>query len=500
MSANPRDDADPRGGRAKPGDEAAPTPGAESASGPASSGLADFSLVPVWVRRLIPLALVALFTARSLAPVRDPDTWWHVMAGRYVLDHWTFSGPDPFSPFATEPFVLHEWLPEIGLQWLYSVGGLPALAMALPMGVGAVSVALMLVARQRTSLIGAALVTTLALVGMAGGLSIRPQLVSVLLCLVFSATWLASSADLRPRWWLVPLTWMWACSHGFWFVGVLVGVLAVLGAALNGAPWVRVRHLLAVAVASFAAALLTPAGPALLRTPFAVHGITGFITEWQPPQLTAGPGPFVLLLAAVVVVAWARRRTPVDWPSILVFGLAIALLVAYARTVALSAALVTPLAASCLQSLLPVRREALRRGEVLATFGAAVVGVAIAGTLAGGIAGQPDKVPTRLDDALSTLPAGTVVCNEYSLGGWLLFAHPNLVPVVDPRAEVYGAAYLRDYFTWREAGPRWPEYVARQDCGAALVVQDSAISWGLATSTGWQVVGSDRGFTLLEPR
>ena len=52
----------------------------------------------------------------------------------------------------------------------------------------------------------------------------RPQLVSIALAAVVTAAWLCSARDLRARWWLVPVTWVWACSHGLWFVGPLVGL------------------------------------------------------------------------------------------------------------------------------------------------------------------------------------------------------------------------------------------------------------------------------------
>ena len=47
----------------------------------------------------------------------------------------------------------------------------------------------------------------------------RPQLVSFVLLPVVLAAWLQTERDLKPRWWLVPLMWVWSLCHGFWFIG-----------------------------------------------------------------------------------------------------------------------------------------------------------------------------------------------------------------------------------------------------------------------------------------
>ena len=90
------------------------------------------------------------------------------------------------------------------------------------------------------------------------GLSMRPQVISYLLVAVARRPGCAPRDDGRARWWLVPLTWVWAMCHGMWPVGIVIGLVAVVGLALDrglrAATWPK---LAAVPVASAVAVSLS---------------------------------------------------------------------------------------------------------------------------------------------------------------------------------------------------------------------------------------------------
>src|ERR1019366_8521257 len=115
--------------------------------------------------------------------------------------------------------------------------------------------------RQAADSVPAIMAALAALVGTGGSLSERPQLVSFVLLAVTVGAWWKTAGDLRPRWWLAPMTFLWACSHGMWGVGVLLGLTVIAGLALDR----RLdRHtsarLLAVPALSVVAAGLTTGG------------------------------------------------------------------------------------------------------------------------------------------------------------------------------------------------------------------------------------------------
>ena len=241
-------------------------------------------------RWLVPaLAVLAIVTTVKLGirPVSDPDTWWHLKTGAYVLSDWRFDGPDPWVPFSSRPFVLTQWLPEVVAEKGYSVFGLPAVAWLRCAAMLALLSALVWAARQAADAVPAIMTALAGLLGTGGSLSERPQLVSFVLLAITVGAWWKTAGDLRPRWWLAPLTFLWACSHGLWGIGVLIGLTVIGGLALDRRLDRRTAaKLLAVPVLSVAAAALTPVGPRLLLTPFQVSSNAAqFVQEWQPTNV-----------------------------------------------------------------------------------------------------------------------------------------------------------------------------------------------------------------------
>jgi hypothetical protein len=169
---------------------------------------------PRWLVPALSLFAVASTVKFGIRPVSDPDAWWHLRTGSYLLSHWRFDGPDPWVPFSSHHFVLTQWLPEIVAQKAYEVFGLPAVAWLRCAAMLALISALVWAARQAADAVPAVIAALAGLIGTGGSLSERPQLVSLVLLAVTVGAWWRTAGDLRPRWWLAPMTFLWACSHG----------------------------------------------------------------------------------------------------------------------------------------------------------------------------------------------------------------------------------------------------------------------------------------------
>ncbi|KGN32340.1 hypothetical protein N802_18420 [Knoellia sinensis KCTC 19936] len=447
---------------------------------------------------MLPGLVLLMGAVRALQPVSDPDTFWHIAAGGYLWEHWAFSGPDPWSDMSTQPWRLHEWLPQLGMSALYDAAGLPAVAWLLPVGVVAILLSLWWWLRRSTSLLITALLMAVVFVGMSGSLSLRPHLVTFALTVVTSGAWLQTSLDGKSRWWLVPVTWVWACSHGMWFIGPIIGVVVVVGMCLDRRLDLRAcLRLVLVPIASVIAACLTPVGPGLLLSPFEVSEYTSYVQEWQSPSIRdVGFAAFVAL-CGVLVLIWARRGRPVPWVRVLLVGSAVGLALLYARTVPVGMAILAPVAALEIQKATPLLREKVSRREVGLTLGAALAGLTLAGALVPSTSAKPGAGANDLDSQLSTLPAGTTVCNDYVLGGWLIWKHPNIRPAVDGRTEIYGLDYFKAYLKFQSGSPGWEEYVGRVGCSFALLAQTDAPAAGLVHQQGWSVVRAGERYVLL---
>lgn len=475
---------------------------------------------------LVPATVVVVAPLLRLFPIGDPDTYWHLATGDWLRKSWQFRGPDPFGTMATRDWALHEWLPELVLSLVHSAFGLAATALVLPLGIALVAVTVHLVCRQRASALVSAAVTAATLSAMTASLTLRPHLVTFALAAVTAGAWLRTADDGRARWWLVPLTWVWACSHGMWFLGPVIGA-AVLGPAvvhgLLGQH--RSRHLVShgvrhpggvgrwgrpalVLLLSAAAGAVTPVGPALLLAPLHVSETTQYIDEWRRPALTDIGFVWFLVLVLATLVAWgvarrrARRGADVThlavWTRVGLLVLGTALALVYLRTIPVGAAIVAPVAAESLQRVVARRvpRTPVRRQERISLGAAVVVAVTAAAVLIAPSSPLADGVDARVDAALARLPDGTVVCNSYDLGGWLIWRHPNTRPTIDGRIEVYPEDHMRRYLDFAGARGDWRGYLAATRCSHALLHSHESAAAALRLD-GWQTVASSPTSTLL---
>ena len=62
---------------------------------------------------------------QSHGPVVDPDIWWHLRTGQWIVDHGQMPATDPFSAYgAGKPWVAYSWLFEILVYALFTKLGL----------------------------------------------------------------------------------------------------------------------------------------------------------------------------------------------------------------------------------------------------------------------------------------------------------------------------------------------------------------------------------------
>jgi len=462
----------------------------------------EVAVGPSLLIRILPVGLVMLMLAgvthQALKPLTDPDIWWHLRMGDELREGWNFAQTQGWTPFATAPWVRTEWFPEVVQSWMNSEFGLPGVAWLFGVSLMVIVAALYLVCRRQADTLVAAVATAVGFIGMSASLSPRPHLVSFVLVLVCVDAWLHTAQDLRPRWWFIAITWIWACSHGMWLVGPIVGLTVTIGLVLDR----RLRRsqavqLFLVSILGFVAAGLTPVGPQLLRTPFAVADISSFISEWAPPSIRDLAPAITYAVFAIVVLMWTRGvRVPWTHVGLLILAMGWALL--SARTVTLGAAILAPLFAGSLQDLLPRAGARVRKPEVASL---AVTGLLCAIVLALTVASTssvPGSVPLRLDARLDNLPPQTVVLNSYAVGGWLLWRHPSLVPTIDGRTEAFPVSYLSDYGHTMAVANGWQALVKTTGARWALLQVGSPLATALTERLDWKSVDSDRGYVLLE--
>jgi hypothetical protein len=105
--------------------------------------------------------------------------------------------------------------------------------------------------------------------------------------------------------------------------------------------------------------------------------------------------------------------------------------------------------------------------------------------------------PVQTLPELQALPDGTPVFNDMLFGGFLIRYAPNARVYVDDRCELYGDAFLRDYFEAQRDHPQQINAWARQyDFDWALVEPESGFNTYLGASGDWTTVCKTDGGVL----
>jgi hypothetical protein len=182
--------------------------------------------------------------------------------------------------------------------------------------------------------------------------------------------------------------------------------------------------------------------------------------------------------------------------TILLLGSALVLGLMQTRTVGVAAIMAAPLAADALHKVTGLRRESGTRRELAFAATLSCVGLIAAAALAPAVAAQPGRGPNGLNPQLDALPAGTVLCNDMAIGGWLIYRHPDLKVVFDTRVEIYTPSFIERYQRAMAGSPGWQDFVQRAGCTGALLDEGAPLATVLKQA-GWNVAGTSGGMVLL---
>jgi hypothetical protein len=284
--------------------------------------------------------------------------------------------------------------------------------------------------------------------------------------------------------------------HGMWPVGIVIGLVALLGLALDRsvsrARWLR---LAAVPALSAVVSAATPVGPALYSAVLEVNSRGQYFAEWQPPDFTDGNTIALLILVAILVVRLAKQGSVMSWTELLLVMLAGGWALYTNRTVMVAAVMLVPFAAAAIQTALrerpPVSR--LERSSVLTGAAACLVVLAI---LVPRTADQPPPNPDWFS-TLDELPAGTAVLNDWGEGGYLMWRFPELNFVMNGYGDIFTDDELDRNYEMDATNAGWLEKVKATGAEYALLRPNASLTYGLDELEGWTVVHRSDELVLL---
>ena len=452
---------------------------------------------------------------------QDPDFWWHIRIGRWMVDNGRLPSQDIFTFTATShAWTDHEYLTEV-LMWLtYSAAGLTVLCIAFGLLTWAgFSLIFMQVRRQPFVIVGVGV--TIAAIAGTPIWGPRAQMITFTLsCL--ELYWLRrymAGRSLAIN--FFPLLMIaWANLHGGWVIGfVWLGV--ALAAELLSWAWdqdnpahlMHARRLAVIGLMSAVAVAATPHFLSLYPYPFQTQGSEAqqrLIVEWASPNFhDIQLRPFEAMIF-LVVIGFALKRPSFYDLLLAVAGLGLAL--QNVRNVALFIAVAAPVLINTYgdwwRELVAARGWKIEAPPPRPIFAAitavalvvivAATSLRVAGTMSPAKQQQADasNYPVGAADWLAAHPeVGTRMFNQYGFGGYLAY---RFYPDTNRRVFIFGEAalmgddLLNEYADVYYVRSNWKQVLEKYRVDYVVENKGDPLPNLLATQPDWKLVYQDK--------
>lgn len=425
------------------------------------------------LRRNFLVSLILLIPCRlsfSIELVRDPDLWWHLRTGDWILQHGTVPRVDPFSYLAGHPWVAYSWIFEVVLSSLYKHAGLFGVVLIeLVLSTAIVGALYVFLTRQGSTFARTAALTALGAVALSASFTLRPWLFTILFLIVELAILYQARNTGETRWlWLIPLLFcVWSNTHIQFLYGLAFLFLAAADHALVSVVQrtglsaeetfkrLAPRHLWACLAASMGATLINPYHVRIYHViyEYARHTtVLNYVEELRAMDFRRGFHFLILALLIAGVVAVARRHETRIFDALTLL-LAAALAFRMGRDVWILVTVVLGILASGSSDLVGAKPSTPRLGWLLG-IPVLLLGVAVTIYLRGVSNSSlsrevAETFPQHAAEFVQSQGFRGPLYNDFNWGGYLIWRLPEYQVSMDGRTNLHGdRRFARSYATW----------------------------------------------------
>jgi hypothetical protein len=499
---------------------------------------------PRWLDRVLLIGFVVGVFAAGLTPIADGDIFWHLAAGRQLLQERAWLSADPFSVSALgRPWIDVHWLFQLGAYAIYRLGDLRALVLAKAALTTAGALGMLHLVEQeagRRLRLPFALALVAALFAARHLLLVRPVVVTLLFVTAFLLVLARFRQHGRPRTLLAlpALQILWVNCQGLAPIGLALVAASLLGALASRdrsafvaergpGGWRPLAWVLGLCVvASFitpygAAGALLPVRLFLRITPAGANVFAREVAENIPPFVLARSAPGQIaglpLYLGCLAVAFALARRGLHLSRLLLVAIFTTLALMANRNILLLYWVATPLMAlEVAPALLALTQAAARRVRaaplillglgvtaLAALDGVAALAAAREPTLA---APTPFRFPTESARRLVARPGQGPVFTADHQGGYLIWTgFPRYRPYLDTRLILRTGDEFAEYLDLLAHPERFDAFQERHHFAYAVLPTGYpdrylGLAQHLASSPAWTLIFTDGSEALFAHR
>lgn len=262
-------------------------------------------------KTLLVLLLISAFLS-TLSPLWDPDSFWHLASGKYIVENKSLIRTEPFA-FTREGEETTDlsWLPHLLFYSVYYFFGWKGTEILVSVIALITMLLLVMIARSQTpTLFSPAFYFGLFFTAFGGRFKLRPEGLS-LICFAFLVYLLLCyrSDKLKFRWSFFFLFLIWTQVHPSWIYGLVFIPFFIFeknGLKLNRTSLTDFCFLILLPVIAL---FINPYGYKPVFFPFisfiTMKSDSSFsIVEWQKSPFTFSTAPFILFAGVLTIFAF----------------------------------------------------------------------------------------------------------------------------------------------------------------------------------------------------
>jgi len=452
--------------------------------------------------------------------VRDPDVWWHLAVGQWIVQHHAVPHTGILSrTTADSPWMAYSWAYELLLSRSYAWFGFLGVGLYGTAVTTAVTVAIFWMAWRLSGRFWLAWFLTIS-ASFAFLFNIMPRplfvtmtLFAITLTLLLEANRTGSA---RSLYWLPLVFFVWANCHvqfinGLLALGLFAGVNATQRLAITlqtypdslALPTLPLRTIFIVLACAVAATCL---GPYTFHVYGAVFGyasskiIYSLLVEMQALTFL-GPSHFVelfLAAGAFLALGWRKKLEPfqlllLTTGSLLAFHMA-----RDAWFLCITAV------AAIADSMRPVEQRDSRfnlrelAGVGLAAFVLLFLVARNTGFDPRGLDRTiTSEYPVDAVNYVRTHPVPGPLYNNFNWGGFLIFYMPQYPVVIDGRTDLYGDDLVSHFYAIETADPSYETDPRLNDSGVVLLMNKLGLAQILPLDPRFRVIYRDEIATVF---
>lgn len=446
------------------------------------------------------------------------DTGWLVRTGQYICQNMALPQTDIFSwTCADKSWVVYQWLAEAVMWSVYDRGGLWLIGAAWLTMVALLYFWLLPRLFLRRGVPLAMAFFCLALVLTPAWFFARPQTFSFFFLLAFQAIleYYKSSGKWKVLIALPPLMILWANTHSFWFIGLLMLLCYCVDGPEDKKLVSLDRSLLFCCVISALCLLVNPYGLGLIEYNISFIGNTpDAISEVRPVELPKHAG-FVIYIV-LFILACLRNFSKIGWgraflATFLLVGATqvrrfepVAVIVTFQYMAML---VESQLQLQSAQKSIPLssarefaRGRSTNKIDLMLLTCALLAGFKIWSTTC------PDAAwaeayfrGARTGEALAWYEKNRtgkerVFCDA-DTGDWLILHKAGKV-FIDTRFDFYGKNFFYEWYSCMEGTPGWDKYLERHGVTHVILRGNPNLAKLLEYDQSWQKVADDKKFRI----